>query len=127
MAKIAGHDARACEFRSFLDRIADKWSLLLIVTLQRTPKQRLRFSELKRAMTGISQRMLTTTLRNLERDGLLVREVYAEIPPRVEYELSPMGKDVMVPVGALMKWIEGHFGAIEKAREGFDRKAKRRV
>src|SRR5262249_44907 len=88
-ALTAHHD---CEFRGLLERVGDKWSLLVIAMLEETSTQRARFSDLKRAIPGISQRMLTATLRNLERDGLLKREVFAEVPPRVEYELTPLGK-----------------------------------
>src|SRR5437899_599405 len=76
----AHHD---CEFREVLDRVGDKWSLLVIAMLEERPTPRARFSELKRSIPGISQRMLTATLRSLERDGLLTRHVYAEVPPRV--------------------------------------------
>ena len=81
----AHHD---CEFREVLDRVGDKWSLLVIAMLEQRPTARARFSELKRSIPGISQRMLTATLRSLERDGLLTRHVYAEVPPRVEYALT---------------------------------------
>ncbi len=75
--------------RKFLTKVGDKWSILLVVMLAKTPQHRARFSELQRMVDGISQRMLTTTLRNLERDGFLSREIFPEIPPRVEYELTP--------------------------------------
>ena len=75
-----------CPVRPLLDRRADKWSLLIITRLAEAPENKRRFSELMRAIDGISQRILTTTLRNLERDGLVAREVFAEVPPRVEYE-----------------------------------------
>src|SRR5712692_11439491 len=78
--------------REVLDRVGDKWSLLVIVMLEQRPTPRARFSELKRSIPGISQRMLTATLRRLERDGLLTRHIYAEVPPRVEYALTPLGK-----------------------------------
>ncbi|WP_419806205.1 winged helix-turn-helix transcriptional regulator [Terriglobus sp.] len=77
--------------REFLARVGDKWSILLVVTLSRKPNHRARFSELQKSIDGISQRMLTTTLRQLERDGLLSREVFPEVPPRVEYELTRLG------------------------------------
>ena len=94
----AHHD---CEFREVLDRVGDKWSLLVIAMLEQRPTARARFSELKRSIPGISQRMLTATLRSLERDGLLSRHVYAEVPPRVEYALTPLGKQFMQPVRGL--------------------------
>jgi len=91
------HQEGDCAFRSFLDRVADKWSLLLISTLEQAPHQRARFSDLKRSIPGISQRMLTLTLRNLERDGLLTRHYFPEIPPRVEYELTTLGRGLRIP------------------------------
>jgi DNA-binding HxlR family transcriptional regulator len=111
-----------CEFRSFLDRVADKWSLLIVLTLKNAPQRKMRFSELKRSTPGISQRMLTTTVRHLERDGLLVRRFFPEIPPRVEYELTSLGKDLITPISGLMGWIQLNWSAIKKARGEFDRK-----
>src|SRR3977135_1802723 len=95
----ATHDG---ECREVLDRVADKWSLLVIAMLEQRPTPRARFSELKRSIPGISQRMLTATLRSLERDGLLTRDVYAEAPPRVEYELTPLGKRLIGPWRGLL-------------------------
>ena len=119
----AHHD---CEFREMLDRVGDKWSLLVICMLEEMPGQRGRFSELKRRIPGISQRMLTATLRGLERDGLLIREVFAEVPPRVEYELTPLGKRFMQPVRALVAWLQMNWVSIKSARETFDRRVPRR-
>jgi len=119
----AHHD---CEFREMLDRVSDKWSLLVIAMLEQRPVPRARFSELKRAIPGISQRMLTATLRSLERDGLLTREVFPEIPPRVEYELTALGKRFMEPVRALVAWLQGNWSTIRTARESFDRRARAR-
>src|SRR5216684_3054486 len=116
-ALTAHHD---CEFREKLGRLGDKWSLLVIVMLEQRPTQRARFSELKRSIPGISQRMLTATLRSLERDGLLTRDVYAEAPPRVEYELTPLGKQFMQPVRGLVTWLQTHWSTIRAARETFD-------
>ncbi|MDR3477224.1 MAG: helix-turn-helix domain-containing protein [Gammaproteobacteria bacterium] len=124
MTNLPAHhsnDVDDCAFRSFLDRVADKWSLLLIVTLENAPKQRRRFSELKKSVPGISQRMLTTTLRNLERDGLLVRHFFPEIPPRVEYELTTLGKNLMCPIGELVQWIRQNWTTITNARNEFDK------
>src|ERR1700756_1609845 len=81
-----------CEFREVLDRVGDKWSLLVIAMLEQRPTARARFSELKRSIPGTPQRMRTATRRALERDGLLPRHVFAEVPPRVEYALTPLGK-----------------------------------
>ena len=113
----AHHD---CEFREVLDRVGDKWSLLVIAMLEQRPTARARFSELKRNIPSISQRMLTATLRSLERDGLLTRHVYAEVPPRVEYALTPLGKQFMQPVRGLVTWLQTHWSTIRSARERFD-------
>src|SRR5258705_4200170 len=114
----AHHD---CEFREVLDRVGDKWSLLVIAMLEQRPTPRARFSELKRSIPGIAQGMLTATLRSLERDGLLPRQVYAEVPPRVEYALTPLGRQFMQPVRGLVTWLQTHWSAIRAAREKFDR------
>jgi DNA-binding HxlR family transcriptional regulator len=119
-ALTAHHD---CEFRGMLDRVGDKWSLLVIAMLEQRPTPRARFSELKRSIPGISQRMLTATLRSLERDGLLTREVYPEVPPRVEYELTPLGRRFMQPVQGLVSWLQANWPAIRAARETFDRRS----
>lgn len=103
-------------FRQFLSRIADKWSLLVILVLLSKPQSRCRFSELKREITGISQRMLTTTLRNLEADGLVTRHVYPEIPPRVEYELTELGKSIKAPLKSLFGWLKQNWPAAKKFR-----------
>jgi DNA-binding HxlR family transcriptional regulator len=112
---IDAGDGRA--IRDVLDRIGDKWSLLIIATLS---DGRLRFSELQRHVPGISQRMLTLTLRQLERDGLATRTVYAEVPPRVEYELTETGKTLIDVSIALGRWAIDHFPAIEASRVAFD-------
>jgi DNA-binding HxlR family transcriptional regulator len=122
-ALTAHHD---CEFREMLDRVGDKWSLLVIAMLEQRPTQRARFSELKRVIPGISQRMLTATLRSLERDGLLVREVFPEVPPRVEYELTALGKRFMEPVRALVAWLQTNWSTIRIARDAFDRRSRNR-
>ena len=104
-------------FREFLSRIADKWSLLTLTVLLKIPGQRCRFSELKSYIPGISQRMLTVTLRNLESDGLVTRHVYAEVPPRVEYELTALGKSLRAPIKSLFKWLRTNWPAAQKSRE----------
>ena len=108
-------DGRA--IRSVLDRVGDKWSLLVIGTLQHGA---LRFTELQRHVPGVSQRMLTLTLRHLERDGMVTRTVHAEVPPRVEYELTPMGRTLIEPSDALASWAIAHREAIEAAQAAFD-------
>jgi DNA-binding HxlR family transcriptional regulator len=106
-----------CEVRQILDRIADKWSLLVISLLE---DRTLRFTELRQQIDGISQRMLTVTLRHLERDGLVCRTVYPEVPPRVEYCLSPMGHTLLGTIQALVTWTEEHQAEIGQARAEFD-------
>ncbi len=109
-----------CEVRQILDRIADKWSLLVISLLQ---ERTMRFNELKREIDGISQRMLTVTLRHLERDGLVCRTVHPEVPPRVEYCLSPLGTTLLGTIQALVVWTEQHQQEIALARAEFDARA----
>jgi DNA-binding HxlR family transcriptional regulator len=106
-----------CEVRQILDRIADKWSLLVIALLDRRV---LRFSELRAEVDGISQRMLSVTLRQLERDGLVTRTVYPEVPPRVEYALTPMGATLHETIQSLVTWTENHQNAIAAARAAYD-------
>ncbi|GAA1285607.1 HxlR family transcriptional regulator [Planotetraspora silvatica] len=103
--------------REVLDRVGDKWSLLIIGTLQHGPR---RFGELREAVGGISQRMLTLNLRHLERDGLVTRSVYAEVPPRVEYELTRLGRTLLEPVFALAAWASANYTEIEANRRAFD-------
>jgi DNA-binding HxlR family transcriptional regulator len=110
--------------REVLNRVGDKWSVLLIRMLGAGP---LRFNELKHRVEGISQRMLTLTLRGLERDGLVTRTVFATVPPRVDYELTPLGRTLLVPVQALASWADGHREDIQNARDRFDRKERRRA
>jgi DNA-binding HxlR family transcriptional regulator len=106
-----------CEVRQILDRIADKWSLLAIAHLER---QTLRFSELRRRIEGISQRMLTVTLRQLERDGLVRRTVHPVVPPRDDYELTPLGATLHTTISALVDWTENHQEEIATARAAYD-------
>ncbi|WP_128914095.1 winged helix-turn-helix transcriptional regulator [Granulicella sibirica] len=110
--------------RDLLAKIGDKWSILLMVSLSRRPGYRARFSELQRLIDGISQRMLTTTLRQLERDGLLSRHVFAEVPPRVEYELTPLGLSLLEPMRTLVHWIGSNWDVIKEARVGFDHRIR---
>jgi DNA-binding HxlR family transcriptional regulator len=106
-----------CEVRQILDRVADKWSLLVIALLER---RRLRFTELRREIDGVSQRMLTVTLRQLERDGLVRRTVYPVVPPRVDYELTPLGSTLHETIQALVTWTEAHQNEIAAARAAYD-------
>jgi DNA-binding HxlR family transcriptional regulator len=101
-----------------LSRIGDKWSVMVVGMLSRSGT--LRFNELKRMINGVSQRMLTLTLRNLERDGLVHRMIYPEVPPRVEYSLTEMGKTLQGPINALWDWTADNHGSIIEAREIYD-------
>lgn len=103
--------------RHTLDRVGDKWSVLLIATLSGGPH---RFTALAQQIPGISQRMLTLTLRHLERDGLLTRTAYAEVPPRVEYALTPLGESLRDLVSGLVRWANDHNDEIEAARQAYD-------
>jgi DNA-binding HxlR family transcriptional regulator len=111
-----------CPIKDLLSRIGDKWSMLVIMTLAKAKDHRLRFSDMMREVSGISQRMLTTTLRYLERDGIVMRRLYPEVPPRVEYTLTKRGLGLLVPVKALVTWIEGEWPDIEKARQEYDKR-----
>jgi DNA-binding HxlR family transcriptional regulator len=100
-----------------LNRVGDKWSMMIVMMLSRGP---MRFSELKRAIDGISQRMLTLSLRGLERDGLVTRTVTPSIPPRVDYELTELGASLREPVKALGDWAIAHIACIRSAQKRFD-------
>lgn len=112
---IRSNDCRAIS--GILGRIGDKWSVLIISRLGDGPR---RFNEIKRMIGGISQRMLTLTLRNLERDGLVSRTVTPTVPPRVDYALTDLGRDLLAPVQALGAWAIEHTPCIEAARARFD-------
>jgi len=100
-----------------LARVGDKWTVLIINELGDGAR---RFSELKRAIAGVSQRMLTLTLKNLERDGLVSRAVTASVPPRVDYALTDLGRSMLVPVRALGLWAQGHIPEMDAARKRYD-------
>jgi DNA-binding HxlR family transcriptional regulator len=106
---------------SILARVGDKWTVLIVVLLGDGPK---RFSEIKRMVGGISQRMLTLTLRGLERDGLVARTIYPTTPPRVEYRLTKLGSTLWGAVEPLCSWARCHVGEIVTSREKFDKKAE---
>lgn len=109
-------DCRAVS--AVLARIGDKWSVLIVSRLGNGP---IRFNALKRDIGGISQRMLTLTLRGLERDGLITRTVFPTVPPRVDYALTALGRSLLVPVSALGDWARKNRGRIEEAQAKFDR------
>jgi DNA-binding HxlR family transcriptional regulator len=115
----AGVDRK--EMRALMGQIGDKWTISVIGMLAHHPKNKVRFSELERAISGISQRMLTTTLRSLERDGIVVRKVFPEVPPRVEYQLSLLGRSLVLPIRELINWATGNYAEVERARDKFDR------
>lgn len=111
---------KACAPHDVLSRLGDKWTILTLLLLAIVPGHRLRFSAIKHGIEGITQRMLTVTLRNLERDGFLIRHCYAEVPPRVEYELTAMGKDLLPALEGFTGWIRDHWPLILDARRAFD-------
>lgn len=106
-----------CPVRGVLDRISDKWSMLLVMTLADAPK---RFNQLRREVPDISQKMLTQTLRDLQRDGLVARQVFDTKPPAVEYRLTPLGMSIIVPLGYLIQWANENHPQIDTARVDFD-------
>ncbi len=108
--------------RAVLGRVGDTWSMLIVIALREGP---LRFSELKRAVHGVSQRMLTRSLRSLERDGLVSRTVTPTRPPRVDYELTALGHSLREPVEALGRWATRHRLQLERAQQRYDRGATR--
>jgi DNA-binding HxlR family transcriptional regulator len=115
---IKPHRKESCPaVREVLNRVGDKWSVQIVALLGDGP---MRFSELRRSIEGISQRMLTLTLRGLERDGLITRTVFPEIPPRVDYELTKLGNTLLDPISALADWAEQYRTSIQEARDRFD-------
>lgn len=114
---VAGDEA--CTVRQVLDRVGGKWSITILVAAAERP---VRFTELERAVEGISRRMLTLTLRNLERDGLLVRTVHPTVPARVQYTATPMARELYDSLVAVTSWAHRHRGAIAAARAAYDRR-----
>ncbi len=106
-----------CGSRQVLDLIADKWTAIAIYRLSQGTK---RYSELQREINGISQKMLTQTLRNLERNGIVERKIYPVIPPMVEYSLTTLGQTLVKPLCHLCQWAEIHLSEVEAAREQYD-------
>jgi DNA-binding HxlR family transcriptional regulator len=118
-AAVCGHEDPAA-IRELLTKVGDKWSIFLILSLAQLPGARARFSELEKAIPGISQRMLTVTVRSLERDGLLTRELFPEVPLRVEYELTALGRSLLVPMWGLVDWVKENWQQVKKSRIEFD-------
>ena len=110
-------DPRLCHARQILDRVGDKWSISVIHQLAGGPR---RFTELRRGIDGISQRMLTATVRTLERDGLVLRTVYPVVPPRVDYALTPLGETLLGTICQLLGWAVEHADDIDAARAAYD-------
>jgi DNA-binding HxlR family transcriptional regulator len=110
-------DFADCPVRSVLDRISGKWHTLLLIALADGPR---RFGELRRGLPDISQRMLTQSLRELQRDGLVARRVYPTAPPSVDYRLTDLGRSLLTPLSALIRWAEDRGDAIAAARQDFD-------
>lgn len=106
-----------CPTRVVLDRIGDKWTVLVIGALEAGP---LRFTEVRARIGGIAPKVLTQTLRAMERDGLLTRTVHAQVPPRVDYELTDLGRSLTAPIAMLTDWAESHLSRILAARDGYD-------
>jgi DNA-binding HxlR family transcriptional regulator len=106
-----------CPSRTSLARIANKWTAMVVIALG---DGRLRFRDLRATVEGISGKVLTDTLRDLERDGLIARQAYAEVPPRVEYELTTLGRTLHAPLLALSRWAEEHIAEVLTARESYD-------
>jgi DNA-binding HxlR family transcriptional regulator len=117
--KHPAHTKECQTVSGLLSRIGDKWSVLVVASLGEGPQ---RFSVLRRRIEGISQKMLTATLRGLERDGFVTRTVFPTTPPQVEYELTDLGRELLCPVGALAEWALKNQARVDAAREQFDRK-----
>ena len=112
---------RNCPSRQILDRIGDTWSVLIIGSLADGPR---RFSRLAARIDGVSPKMLTQTLRGLERDGMISRTVFPEVPPRVEYELTDLGRSLLGLVGEMSTWAEKHIGDVIEARDSYDTRVR---
>lgn len=116
---LCGHEDPVA-FRELLTRVGDKWSIFSLLALSMLPGNRARFSELNRSLPGISEKMLSLTLRALEREGLVTREVFAEVPPRVEYELTAMGLSLLPALQGLVDWVAQNSEQVKAARSRFD-------
>jgi DNA-binding HxlR family transcriptional regulator len=118
----AAHSPDGCRAREVLDLVADKWSLFVVSSLGPGPR---RFTEIKRGIDGISQRMLTVTLRRLERDGILTRTVYEVMPPNVTYQLTSLGNSLLLTITPLVEWSTQHLPQIDAARARYDQLTRR--
>jgi DNA-binding HxlR family transcriptional regulator len=111
-----------CPSRTSLARIANKWTAMIVIALGDGP---LRFGALRDAVSGISGKVLADTLRDLERDGIVTRHAYDQMPPRVDYELTALGRTLFEPLAALGRWAEHHFDKVQHARQLYDARANR--
>ncbi|WP_342629683.1 helix-turn-helix domain-containing protein [Nguyenibacter vanlangensis] len=107
--------------RELLTKIGDKWTIFVVLSLDLLGG-RARFSELERAVPGISQRMLSSTLKNLERDGMVIREVFPEVPPRVEYEMTTLGRSLLRPTQGLVDWAKENWETVRSSQSSYDTK-----
>src|SRR5580692_2190057 len=112
-----GSASASCRVRTVLGRVGDKWAIYVVDRLGSGPR---RFSELLRGIDGITARMLTVTLRGLERDGILTRTVHAAVPPRVDYALTPLGETLLETIGQLVSWADAHTDEIQTAQASYD-------
>lgn len=119
LKEFRGMSAENCPTREVIDRIGDRWTVLIVAALG---DGSLRFNQLERAVPGISQKMLAQTLRGLERDGIVTRTLFPEVPPRVDYELTEAGKTLMAPLAALQQWSTKHIAEVLEARTKYDKK-----
>lgn len=117
LTQLLGFDPGMCPVRDVLDHVGSKWTTLILQMLEARPQ---RFSELHRAVPDISKRMLTQSLRELERDGFIQRQVYPTKPPSVDYRLTPLGESILQPIKGLVDWAAQHHDAIRSARAQFD-------
>ena len=117
LTDVVDNHARCQIVANVLDRIGDKWTIMVVGALSEGP---MRFNAMMRKIGGVSHRMLTLTLRGLERDGMVLRTAYPTIPPKVEYELTTLGRSLIVPLMAVLEWGESHSDEIEVARQAFD-------
>jgi DNA-binding HxlR family transcriptional regulator len=120
--ETADHHPSPCRAREVLQRVGDKWSVLVIDLLGQGT---MRFGELHRSIDGITSRMLTVTLRGLERDGIVTRTIHPIIPPRVDYELTAMGRTLLDTIGQLVSWADSHLPEIDAARAAYDARYQR--
>lgn len=122
MAKVLSIRGRVLQSRDAIELLSDKWRISLLHVLQTGP---LRSGELQRAVTEVSPKVLTQTLRGMERDGLIVRHVHTLVPPRVEYALTPMGKSVIAPLRELCHWAKAHVSERDRSRREYDQRARK--